>query len=439
LEMDAQRETFVTGATDRGVSAEKASFIFDQISAFAGYGFNKSHAAAYALVAYQTAYLKANHPVEFLAASMTYDMGNTDRLSVFRQELQFQGIPLMTPDVNRSFPDFAVEETGDGVLGIRYALGALKNVGVQAMHSLVGEREANGPFQGLDDFTARLDAKVTNKRLLESLVRAGALDCLHRNRAALFDSIEMVLRHANVAAEERASNQVSLFAVEGGIQAAKVEVRDRPEWPATEQLREEFDAIGFYLSSHPLESYGAALTRVSVVRSDQIESTMKAKGKSGRINLAGMVISYKIRTSAKGSRYAFLQLSDQAGVYEVTVFSEVLANSRELMETGKALLVRVDVRIEEGQTRITVAKLEPLDDAIQHAAKGLLIYVRDASAIEPLRGLVEREGRGRGRIKLIIQRPEREIDIALPEAFKISGTLRAAVKSLPGIIDVRDL
>ncbi len=243
-EMDAQRERFVSGAVENGVDQAQASGIFDQIAAFAGYGFNKSHAAAYALVAYQTAYLKANHPVEFLAASMTYDMGNTDKLNTFRQELQKLRIPLLPPDINRSRRDFAVEPRPDGSMAIRYALAAVKNVGGAAMDALAVARDAGGPFKSLGDFADRADPQHVNKRLLENLVRAGAFDALHPNRAELFESLETVIRHVSAAASERGSSQVNLFAVDGGREPARLRLKDRPDWPPMERLKEEFDALG---------------------------------------------------------------------------------------------------------------------------------------------------------------------------------------------------
>jgi len=257
-EMDAQRKSFVEGAVARGVEKRRAELIFDQMAKFAGYGFNKSHAAAYALVAYQTAYLKANHAVEFLAASMTLDMGNTDKLNVFRQELGRLGITLLPPDINRSDVAFAVEpDPKTGKPAIRYALAAVKGVGAQAMGELVAERKANGPFKDLFDFSRRLDAKSFNRRQFESLVKAGAFEALNPNRAQSFAAADLLLRQASRAAEERESRQESLF---GGIDglgdggfAARPSLPVVGDWPPVERLQYEFDAIGFYLSSHPLD------------------------------------------------------------------------------------------------------------------------------------------------------------------------------------------
>ena len=210
-EMDAQRANFVEGARKNNVEEARASMIFDKVAKFAGYGFNKCHSAPYALVAYQTAYLKANYPVEFFAASMTLDMGNADKIGNFRRELERLQIPLLPPDVNRSMAEFAVETTAEGKKGVRYALAAIKGVGRDAMSRLAEERQANGPFKDLFDVAERLDQRVINKRLLESLVKAGAFDSLNKNRAQTFGAVEALSRHSQATHEQRGSNQNSLF------------------------------------------------------------------------------------------------------------------------------------------------------------------------------------------------------------------------------------
>ncbi|WP_420565248.1 DNA polymerase III subunit alpha [Thalassobaculum sp.] len=439
-EMDAQREKFVNGAVEQGVDKAQASGIFDQIAAFAGYGFNKSHAAAYALVSYHTAYLKANYPVEFLAASMTYDMGNTDKLNVFRQELQKLKIELLPPDINRSRRDFSVEKLEDGTYGIRYALAAVKNVGGSAMDALVEMREADGPFRSLSDFCDRADPTQVNKRLLENLVRAGAFDQLHKNRAELFESLETVVRHVSLAASERKSNQVSLFAVDGGAAPEQdIRLKSRPEWPQMDRLKEEFDALGFYLSAHPLDAYAESLARLEVVSSTEAQAAAARKGGQTRLVLAGIVVGRQIRTSKSGNRFAFVQLTDRTGVFEVTLFSEVLASARDLLESGEPLLVRADARIEDDNLRLLASSVEPLDKAVERTAAGLEIFLHDISPLEPLKSLIQNEGRGRGRIHVVVPTARGDVRIKLPEAYQVSSRLRGAVKALPGIDYVKDL
>ncbi|HEX3500017.1 MAG TPA: DNA polymerase III subunit alpha, partial [Stellaceae bacterium] len=437
-EMDAQRKAFVDGALARGVDQRVADHIFDQVAKFAGYGFNKSHAAAYALVAFQTAYLKANHPVEFFAASMTLDLGNTDKLNVFRQELDRLGIKLLPPDINRSDVEFSVEDTPSGP-AIRYALAAVKGVGAAAMHTVAAERKAKGRFTDLFDFARRVDAKSFNKRQFESLVKAGAFDALNPNRAQSFQACDLLLRYASVAASERESQQVSLFGGMGSVGDPRPTLPVVPDWPSMERLQNEFDAIGFYLSSHPLDAYGKSLDRVGVVRFIDLASRLAAGG-STRHKLAGIVVGKKERTSARGNRFAFVQMSDMSGLYELTVFSEVLGQARQVLDAGQPLLVTVDCRMEEDSIRLTAQKIEPLDGAVSHAAAGLRVFVGEPAALKSLRGIIGRDGPGRGRVSVVVGlEPTREVEIALPGAYKIGPGIRAAVKSLPGILDVHDI
>jgi DNA polymerase-3 subunit alpha len=438
-EMDAQRKSFVEGAVARGVAPGKAEQIFDQMAKFAGYGFNKSHAAAYGLVAYQTAYLKANYPVEFLAASMTLDLGNTDKLNHFRQELSRLGIALLPPDINRSEVAFSVEaDPKTGKPAIRYALAAVKGVGQQAMRELVAERAAHGPYKDLFDFARRLDTKSFNRRQFENLVKAGAFECLNPNRAQSFAAADLLLRQASRAAEERVTKQENLFAgVDPGF-AARPSLPVVADWPPVERLQHEFDAIGFYLSSHPLDPYAKSLERAGVLRWVDLPVALAANG-STRFRLAGIVIGKKERTSARGNRFAFVQLSDNSGAFEVTVFSEVLAQTRGVLEGGQPLVVTVDVRREEENLRLTVQKIEPLDTIVAQAAAGLRIFVAEAEALPRLKSVISREAGGRGRVTIVLDLPSREIEMALPGGFRIDPKIRAAVKSLPGIIDVHDI
>ena len=437
-EMEAQRRNFIDGAVARGVAASQAELIFEKVEKFAGYGFNKCHSAPYALIAYQTAYLKANYPVEFLAALMTLDLGNTDKLNVFRQDCDRLGIKLLPPDINRSEVEFSVETTPQGP-AIRYALAAVKGVGAQAMRQLVEERQARGVFKDLFDLARRLDVKSFNRRQFECLAKAGAFDSLNRNRAQTFAACEMLLRHAAAAANERESQQVNLFGDSDAPSRRGPALPAVTDWPSIERLQHEFDAIGFYLSSHPLDAYGKSLERVGIVRFADLPARL-AGGGGTRFKLAGIVIGRKERTSARGNRFAFLQMSDASGVFEVTLFSEVLNQSRQLLDAGQPLLVTVDVRSEEETLRLTAQRIEPLDNVVAHAAAGLKVFIGEADALTPLRGLMQRESGGRGRVTVVVPvSPAREVEVALPGGFKISPKVRAAVKSLPGILDVHDI
>jgi DNA polymerase-3 subunit alpha len=450
-EMDAQRQQFVDGAVSRGVEPGRAELIFDQMAKFAGYGFNKPHAAAYALITYQTAYLKANYPVEFLAASMTLDLGNTDKLNHFRQELDRLSIRLLPPDINRSQPTFSVEidpptppsparggGKGGGKPAIRYALAAVKGVGRQAMEVLVAERETNGRFKDLADFARRLDAKSFNRRQFESLARAGAFDAINPNRAQTIAAADVLLRHASCAAEDRETRQESLF---GAIDPAFAPRPSLPlvgDWPAVEKLQQEFAAIGFYLSSHPLDAYGRSLERAGILRWGDLSAALAANGTT-RFRLAGIVVGRKERTSARGNRFAFVQMSDPSGVYEITIFAEMLREARALFEASAPLVVTVDVRSEEDSMRLTAQKIEPLDDVVAHTAAGLRVFLGEERALGHLKNLFGRDGRGRGRVSVVLDLDDSEVEIAIPGGFRVDPKMRAAVKSLPGVIDVHDI
>jgi DNA-directed DNA polymerase III (polc) len=400
-EMDKQRESFVEGAKARSVPGAKASHIFDLVAKFAGYGFNKSHAAAYALVAYQTAYMKANYPYEFFAASMTLDLGNSDKLNGYRQELDRLDIRLLPPDINASDETFTVEYGDDGEgepAGVRYGLAAVKTVGMGAVASLVAERRERGPFRSLDDFSLRLDAKQINKRQLENLARAGAFDALNRNRRQVVESIETVLRRAGASVAERDSGQMGLFGG-GGASAPPpaLHLAETEDWAAMERLKEELDAIGFYLSAHPLDAYAGKLKKLGVTGCGEL----MRHPQSGACSLAGTVLAKRERSSAKGNRYAFVQLSDPTGLFEITVFSELLATKRELIEPGQAVLIRAQVQAEGEAVRITAQELEPVDRAAAQLGSEIQIHVDRPDALVRIRDLLVGRPAGRDTVKLI--------------------------------------
>ena len=436
-EMVAQRANFVGGAVKKGIDEAQANFVFDLMEKFSGYGFNKSHSAPYALIAYQTAYLKANYPVEFLAASMTLDLGNTDKLNEFRQECARLGVKILPPDINRSEVEFSVEQTKEGA-AIRYALAAVKGVGAAAMREILAARKADGPFKDLFDFARRLDVKSFNRRQFESLVRAGAFDCLNANRAQSFAAIDLLLRHASVAAEERASQQVSLFGNAGAGAGQRMALPQAQDWSALDRLQQEFAALGFYLSSHPLDAYGKSLARVGVVRFAELPERLAAGG-STRYRLAGIVIGKKERSSSEGRRYAFVQMSDATGTFEVTLFSEVLAQVRDLLDSGKPLLVTVDIRADDDALRLTAQRIEPLDKVVAQAAAGLKVVLGEAAALAAFKSLLQGEAGGRGHVNVVVPLPTREVEIALPGGFRIGPQVLSAVQRLPGVLSVQEI
>ena len=438
-EMDKQRQTFIRGAVENDLSEQLASDVFDQISAFAGYGFNKSHAAAYALVSYQTAYLKANHPEEFLAASMALDAGSTDKLAVFRQECQREGIELRPPDVNRSGASFTVElPDNGGRAAVRYALGAIRNVGAEAMSRLVAERDANGVFADLADFLRRLPREAANKRQLEHLIRAGALDSLHGNRRELIENLDTVLGYAETVWRDSQSSQDSLF---GGEDALDSTVRLRPcdDWSGMDRLREEFDSLGLYLSAHPLDGYVGRLEKLKVISANDLAAMIESRNLKPRVNLAGSVTSKQVRVSQRGNKFAFVQFTDQTGVFEVTFFSDILAESQALLDSDMPILISANLRLEENGPRITAARVQALDEAIAAWNGGVGIWLQDERPLGALKSLLEEDGPGRAEVKLRLIMDDQEVSVALPGRFRLSGEARRSMRQIPGILSVQEL
>ncbi len=434
-EMDAQRKIFIEGAAKKDVPSDQANHIFDQVNKFAGYGFNKSHAAAYALIAYQTAYLKANYPVAFLAACMTYDMGNTDKLGLFKQELERLGIELLPPDINASDVVFSVEEYEEK-LAVRYALCALKNVGEQAMELLVKERQENGKFKDLSDFVKRVDPKTMNKRQLEYLVSAGAFDSIYPNRAEVYDNIDKLIMHAQTIYQDKHSSQENMF---GGEEFGQdnIELPPRKEWPLVEKLGMEFDAVGFYLSAHPLTSYGDTLSQLGIIPAAVIAENLKHV--KGHLRLAGIVTSKKERISARGSKYAFVTLSDQTATYEVTMFSETLASAREYLEPGKAVYLTVDGSIEGDNLRLTAHTVEPLDKVALRSINGFSIHITEKVDLEEIKTAIASQKTGKkGRVRLVVELMGKTIEINLKKTYPLSAHFRQDMLNIPEVENITD-
>ncbi|HEY1710648.1 MAG TPA: DNA polymerase III subunit alpha [Rhizomicrobium sp.] len=428
-EMAVHRDKFIKGASERAINKHIAEQIFEQAAKFAGYGFNKGHAAAYAQVAYQTGYLKANYPVEFLAASMTLDIGLTDRLNVFKQEALRLNIQVLPPDINRSGAAF----TCDAERGvIYYALAALKGVGKQAMEHVVALREKDGPFKSISDFARRVDPKLVNKRAFESLVRAGAFDALNSNRKQLVDSSDLLLNDAARSARERESGQVSLFgdAADGNEEIRLPAIAD---WLAHERLTEEFGAVGFYLSGHPLDAYTSSLKRLGAVT---FASLTEDRRRSGfRAQLAGTIIKKHERRGRNDQNYAFVSFSDPTGMFEVMIFPEVLAASRPLLESGRSVLITVNVDTDGDELKLRALAIADLDAAAASAGEGMRIVLEKTDALGPIAAQLKQPGKGI--VTLVVPGAEgQEVEIALPKRIQVTAPLRNAIKSLPGVAAV---
>ena len=434
-EMDKQREMFVQGAKEHNDIAEKkANHIFDQIAAFAGYGFNKAHTAGYGLVSYWTGWLKAHYPLEFMAASMTLDMGNTDKLSVFKQDLDRMGVPLYQPDINKSYADFAVEEGG-----VRYALGALKGVGETAMRSLVAEREENGEYASVEDYASRLDYKSMNKRQLEGLAAAGGFDSLNSSRAQVYEGAEIILRHAQSLAEQRETGQESLFGgPEEGSGLGMPDLPDVMPWDQLEQLSREFKAVGFYISAHPLDSRQKQFENLKISSYVDVEMALQDVAAS-RFQMAGVLLKKQEKMSQKGSKYAFLQLSDPTGIYEVTLFSEMLAGSRDFLEPGTALLLGVEAEQREDQIRFTCTRIEPLDGALENKIREITIEMNKPEPVHKIKEFLDIEGPGHSQICLHVRVDQQRIaHIQLPGRWSLSAQARNIIRTQEGVQEISE-
>ncbi len=433
-EMDKQKARFVEGAVERGIDRGQAQTIFDLVAKFASYGFNKSHAACYAILAWQTAWLKANHPVEFLAASMTYDMGNTDKLSLFVREAQRLGIEIAPPDINRTHAAFEAE---DG--RIVYTLAALKNVGSAAVEHLVAVREEGGPFASLADFARRIDPHMINRRALEAMARAGAFDCLNPNRAQVLAGVDAMLEMAASAKADRETGQASLFGGQGGggLEPEELPLPEVTPWGRMQTLEEEFAAVGFYLSGHPLDDYMELLAPIGVESWATFHEKALRRGATSA-RLAGIVTMKRERRAKSGNPYAFVGFSDPSGQFEAVCFSELLSTSRELLEPGSAVLIGVGARKDGEEIRLQLKTIEPLEERVANISSGLLIFLRDARPIPSLRELLKDGGRAPVRLILQLDDPG-EVDILLGERFTVTPHVKAALKAVPGVVDVQDL
>jgi DNA polymerase-3 subunit alpha len=436
-EMAAQRATFIAGAGKKGIPEDQASLIFDQIDKFAGYGFNKSHAAAYAIVSYQTAYLKANYPVEFFAAAMNFEMGDTDKLNLFRGELTKNGIALMPPDVNRSMASFAAER-GTDRKAIRYGLAAIKGVGAAAMEAMTAERETNGPFKDLYDLIERVDPHQINRKQLENLTNAGAFDSLNKNRAQVLASIDLLLQHGRSIAEEKASGQANLFGSQG--KDSRPALPKVKPWDELTRLQNEFQALGFYLSAHPLDNYRAMLDRLNVVSVSDVSKKRRALGPN-RFKVAGIVLSKQERTAKSGNRFAFVQASDAGGTFEVTVFSELLAAKRDILTAGNALLMEVDAQ--SGQQggddlRFIARNFELLSEVAAKNAKGICIKLFEESSIEEIKKTLDSAPKGRGKVSLRLDLDDEDVEVELEGSYLLTDALKNKIRDIGAGLEVQE-
>jgi DNA polymerase-3 subunit alpha len=430
-EMDAQRARFIDGCGANGIGPSKANELFDLIDKFAGYGFNKSHAAAYALVAYHTAWLKAHHPAEFFAASMSFDMTQTDKLALFAEDMRRAGVELLPPDVNASRADFSVE--GDKV---RYALGALKGVGEKAMEALVEEREGRGPFKSLDDFAERIDPRLLNRRQIESLAAAGAFDSLAGERAAVFAAAETILAHAASAASQRESGQHGLFGGDSSAGIAPIRLPRDAQWTLAERMAAEREAFGFYFSAHPVDHHRHLLAAHRVRSYAELGEVEVREGARSAATMAGLVEGVRWRVSAKGRRYMMASLSDPSGQFEATVFDdEACADLEAAAKAGSCglLTVELDRRAGDEAPRIAIKRFQPLEKLAKASRLQLELKLADPALMPAIARELETARGGNGLVRCAVPISEgREAVLLVGRDFQLDAELAARLERIAG-------
>ena len=384
LELEKQKIRFIEGAVKNGINKETAAGIFLKIEPFAEYGFNKSHAAAYAIIAYQTAYLKTYFQNEFFSASMTMDISSQNKLSEFHEELKRLKIDVHRPDINESFSDFQSNKDK-----FYYALGAIKNVGYEAISNIVNERQSNGKFKSINDFLNRVNPKDINKLQLEGLVKAGAFDTIDSNRYKLFNSIPKMIQKSKNNHENKLANQNSLFAEDSD----KTEIFNNvDDWDFDERLSKEFESLGFFISDHPLNQYLSLLEIYEIITFDNFVHDDSIK----ESNIAGTILKIQEKKTQKGNSYAIVKFSDRKSVFELFIFSEILEMNRNILKEGKSLIITLKKNLtEEGNRfkRIVVRKVSSLDSLLNKPINNLEISLKKDFNLQKVDEILNKPGK----------------------------------------------
>ncbi|MEO0637535.1 MAG: DNA polymerase III subunit alpha, partial [Pseudomonadota bacterium] len=425
--MEGERKRFVDGAVERGLQKQRANEIFDILAKFADYGFNKSHAAAYALIAYQTAWLKAHYPAEFLAASMTLDMGNTDKLAEFRREAIRLGIEVAPPSINDSDTAFDVR---DG--RIHYALCAVKGAGEGAVEHLVAAR-GKERFLSLNDFFGRIDPKILKKNTLETLTNAGAFDCVMPDRAKTLANLEPLIADAQRQQRDDEIGQNDMFGGSSGA-AAKLDLKEAEPWSANELLQRELSSVGFYLSAHPLDEFAELLDRQRVQNWAHFQEAAKNGVAAGR--LAGTVVARSERNTRTGNRMGIITLSDATGQFEAVLFAEQLEKFRPMLELGQSVLMICGAEIRDEGVSVRITDVKPLRQDEKMLARQMRIFVRDKDPISMLRKHLSARGDDEVSVIVIENDGEAEIEVRLPGRFAVTKQLANALQSMDGVVEV---
>ncbi|WP_053944235.1 DNA polymerase III subunit alpha [Bartonella ancashensis] len=418
---------FVSGAVKSGIDEEQADVIFDLLAKFADYGFNKSHAAAYAILSYQTAYMKAHYPVEFLAASMTYDMTNTDKLNDFRCEALRLGIEVVKPCVQTSHRVFEVGENC-----IYYSLAAIKGVGDSVVDHIVACRGGK-PFKDLEDFCERIDPRIVNKRAMEGLVYSGALDCFGIAREVLLANLGMLSARAVRICDNNFSGQTDIFEMVDGPKEPFI-LTQAPAWSLAERMYNEFQVIGFYFSAHPLDEYQTILAKKRVQTWSSFASAVRGGATAAR--LSGTVLAKQIRKTKSGKRMGIIQFSDISGQYEAVIFSEGLALYDDILQPGKSFVITVSAENRSEGISLRIEAVQSLEEEAVQDHKVMRLFIKTVDVIAQIEKNLSLGGNGEVRIILIQEYKSQEIEIVLPERYKVNLRVAHSMKILHGVLDV---
>jgi DNA polymerase-3 subunit alpha len=405
------------------------------VAKFAGYGFNRAHAIAYAVISYQTAYLKANYPVEMLVAIMNTEIDDTDKISIFCEDAKDLGINVAPPDINSSAAYFSVNES---TYSIRYALGAIKNVSFNAMKLICDERDSNGGYKDISDFIRRLDSGIINKRQLEYLIKSGSFDSVSKNRCQLFESIDSLIDFHNRSIEDRNSKQTNLFSADSESEDILFNLKDAKDWDFDERLNYECAAIGFYLSGHPLDVYKDYFAKINVFGAMQIRNDL-APGRYS-IKIAAIPVVIKTRSSPKG-RYIIMTLSTPTGMVDATIFDDKIMEENRDMIYGKIpILVESEVRKDGEMERILVLSISRLDSYLQKQRQIICIKINSIKAINSLKDFLYKSDKNSNvLIMLHVVIDNNEVKIELPKGY-FCDISKISIKSLPdGITSVEHI
>ncbi len=434
-EMSEQKKSFLDGAKKREISNEKAIEIFDQIAAFAGYGFNKSHAAAYALIAYQTAWIKTNYIHEFFVSMMTIENNNTDKLFLFVEDAKKLGLRILQPCINKSSYEFIIEEISSGKFGIRYSLSSIKNVGTDAIKKIVKIRDKDGKFKNIDDFLNRIPYGFVTKKSLESLIKSGAFDEIETNRNKIFKSIDLMLNYMHSIDKEKNANQSNLFN-DNEANNLLIKLQDATEWSFQENINNEFSSLGLYLSAHPLDSYSNILSKINVMKSIDLLNEPK-KYIRENIKLCGLIFKIHKRQSPRG-RWVSIQLNDLSGSLDIYIYSDVLFKYEDYLIEKNLILIDAEIKNENNQPfRIVAKRIYLLNDYISNNKYNITLFINSNKYIEklvPLLGFLEV---GHSDVLINISNKECNVEIKIKANIKLSSKFINDLSKISGIDHIR--